>query len=188
MATQKMQPTPVAEVKSLHTVLHDIFFFLVSNTVVAEVLNYRDYFWSLLLRLQYSEPRSRSKYPHKSSHVTIVEVRGCKFFVLTMKSFSFLNVLWVIGVHNAITATGSLRSGEMMLIVPDASSQPSPMDQIWSSFWNISLDPAKLIPSTQSKMVKVPPASQRLLEFGTLMTKTSACSGTALVGVLIHEP
>ena len=83
-----------------------------------------------------------------------------------MKSSVFLNALLIIGVHDAVTA--NFPSDEMMLIVPDAASQQaSPLDQIWSSFWNISLDPAKLIPSTQSKMIKVPPASQRLLEFGT---------------------
>jgi hypothetical protein len=87
---------------------------------------------------------------------------------MKMKSFSFLTLLLVIGVHDNTVTAASLGSDEMILIVPDASSQPSPMDQMWSSFWNISLDPAKLIPSTQSKMMmKVLPASQRLLEFGT---------------------
>jgi hypothetical protein len=85
---------------------------------------------------------------------------------MKMTSFSSLKLLLVIGCH---VVTASLRSDEMMLIVPDVSSQASPMDQIWSSFWNISLDPAKLIPSTQSKMMKAPPASQRLLEFGTFI-------------------
>jgi hypothetical protein len=87
---------------------------------------------------------------------------------MNVKSFSFLNVLLVISVQDAVTT--SLRSDEMVLIVSDVSSQPSPVDQMWSSFWNISLDPAKLIPSTQSKIMKVPPASQRLLEFGTYIT------------------
>jgi hypothetical protein len=55
-----------------------------------------------------------------------------------------------------------------MMILPDATfhqQAPSTIDTIWSTIMDISFDPAKFIPSTQSK-IKVPPASQRLLEFG----------------------
>jgi hypothetical protein len=56
-----------------------------------------------------------------------------------------------------------------MMILPDATfhqQAPSTIDTIWSTIMDISFDPANFIPSTQSK-IKVPPASQRLLEFGT---------------------
>ena len=84
-----------------------------------------------------------------------------------MNILSCFSCCLLIGFHEAVFVA-SLPSDEMRLIVPDGSSQPSPLNQIWSSFMNISLDPANLIPSTQSKMMKVPPASQRLLEFGML--------------------
>lgn len=83
----------------------------------------------------------------------------------------FLCYLLVIGFYDTVTA--SIGSDGVVLIVPDGSLQPSPLDQIWSSVMNISLDPAKFIPSTKSKMINVPPASQRLLEFGTLIELVS---------------
>jgi hypothetical protein len=54
-----------------------------------------------------------------------------------------------------------------MMVPPDSVKTPT-MNQVWSSlFMDLSFDPGKFI-SSQSK-IKVPPASQRLLEFGTLL-------------------
>jgi hypothetical protein len=64
-------------------------------------------------------------------------------------------------------------ASELTVIVPDSTTatttlQPSSpfLRQIYSTVMNVSFDPAYFIPATQSK-IKVPPASQRMLEFGT---------------------
>ena len=99
----------------------------------------------------------------------------CEVTILVMntKFLPLLLYLLVIGDYYDTVAANSLRSDGVVLIVPDGSSQPSPFGQIWSSVINISLDPAKFIPSTKSKMINVPPASQRLLEFGKLIELVS---------------
>jgi hypothetical protein len=85
--------------------------------------------------------------------------------------------------YHVITATiESKKITSLMMIVPDTTIQQqqqelplsssimttttTSLDTMWSLMMNISFDPAKFIPATQST-IKVPPASQRILEYGT---------------------
>lgn len=67
-------------------------------------------------------------------------------------------VLW-----NGVASANSV--SEMVVMDTDVVV-PTSNQGIWSSLMNISFDPAELISS--QKKIKVPPAEQRLLEFGTL--------------------
>lgn len=110
--------------------------------------------------------------PHFSPHAIFTSERRAFFLImkthilLSHSNSLFLQLTTLIHCYSAISLIQSKEITSSLMILPDATfrrhSITTSFDSMWSIITDMPLNPAKFIPS----MMKVPPASQRVSDFG----------------------